>query len=147
MTLEQDVLRRIKPSKEKREEIHRKVNSILSRTAMEASKEELGLEVVLVGSVAKDTFLQDPDIDVFLLFPESVPRTRLEAVGLELGREILGKGEERYAEHPYIHGYWEGSGCGSAPTCSPPRWSTTSSTWARTRCGSSPRVRSATAAG
>lgn len=108
MALEQEVLDKILPSPERREEIGRRVRTLLARTAEEARKEGIGLEVTLVGSVAKDTFLREPDIDVFLLFPEAVPRARLEAIGLELGRRVLGRGEERYAEHPYIHGIWEG---------------------------------------
>jgi tRNA nucleotidyltransferase (CCA-adding enzyme) len=108
MVLEQAVLDRILPSPERREDINRKVRTLLARTAEEAQKEGIGLEVTLVGSVAKDTFLHEPDIDVFLLFPEGVPRGRLEAIGLDLGRRVLGRGEERYAEHPYIHGMWEG---------------------------------------
>ena len=108
MALEQEVLDKILPSPERREAIDRKVRTLLARTEEEARKKGIGLEVTLVGSVAKDTFLQDPDIDIFLLFPEGVPRGRLEAIGLELGRRVLGTGEERYAEHPYIHGMWEG---------------------------------------
>ncbi len=108
MALEQEVLDRILPSPERREVIDRKVRTLLARTEEEARKKEIGLEVTLVGSVAKDTFLREPDIDIFLLFPEGVPRSRLEAIGLELGRRVLGTGEERYAEHPYIHGMWEG---------------------------------------
>ncbi len=108
MTLEQEVLDEILPSSERREDIGRKVRTLLTRTEEEAQKEGIGLEVTLVGSVAKDTFLREPDIDIFLLFPEGVSRARLETIGLELGRRVLGKGEERYAEHPYIHGRWGG---------------------------------------
>jgi tRNA nucleotidyltransferase (CCA-adding enzyme) len=108
MALEKEVLDKISPSPERRRDIDRKVRALLARTEDEARKEGIGLDVTLVGSVAKDTFLREPDIDIFLLFPEGVPRARLEAIGLELGRRILGAGEERYAEHPYIHGMWEG---------------------------------------
>jgi tRNA nucleotidyltransferase (CCA-adding enzyme) len=108
MTLEQEVLDKIRPSPERRAAITEKVRTLLARTETEARKEGLDLEVILVGSVAKDTFLREPDIDVFLLFPEAVPRARLEAVGLEIGKRVLGQGEEHYAEHPYMHGNWEG---------------------------------------
>ncbi|MBI0583334.1 MAG: CCA tRNA nucleotidyltransferase [Methanomassiliicoccus sp.] len=108
MTLEQDVLERISPSAREREDIAGKVSSLLARAAEEASREDIGLSVILVGSVAKDTYVRDPDLDVFILFPEGVPRERLESIGLAVGRRVLGKGEERYAEHPYVHGRWEG---------------------------------------
>ncbi|MDW5562154.1 MAG: CCA tRNA nucleotidyltransferase [Methanomassiliicoccus sp.] len=108
MTLEQDILKKISPSDVEREAIGSKVKALLERVTAETQMEGMGLEVLLVGSVAKDTFLHDPDLDVFILFPESVARDRLEATGLALGRKVLGEGEERYAEHPYIHGRWEG---------------------------------------
>jgi tRNA nucleotidyltransferase (CCA-adding enzyme) len=108
MSLEQEVLDKIRPSPERRGDIAEKVRTLLARTEEEARKEGIGLEVILVGSVAKDTFLREPDIDIFLLFPETVPRARLEAVGLDLGKRVLGQGEEHYAEHPYMHGRWEG---------------------------------------
>jgi tRNA nucleotidyltransferase (CCA-adding enzyme) len=108
VTLEQEILRKISPSDEEREAIGQKVGSLIDRVTKEAGSEDLGLSVLLVGSVAKDTFLHDPDLDVFILFPDSVPRERLESIGLSLGRRVLGEGEERYAEHPYIHGRWDG---------------------------------------
>ncbi len=108
MALEEDVLEVISPSPERRKAILRTVNALLARAKAEADKEDVGLEVVLVGSVAKDTFLREPDIDIFFLFPEAVPREKLEAVGLAIGKRVLGTSEERYAEHPYVHGEWEG---------------------------------------
>lgn len=108
MTLESDVLLRISPSVERREEIQGIVSSLIARTEEEVAKEGLDLSVVLVGSVAKDTFLQEPDIDIFVQFPEDVPREGLEATGLAVGKRVLGISEERYAEHPYVHGSWEG---------------------------------------
>ena len=108
MTLEQEILMKISPSEEEREAIGNRARSLVGRVTEEAKGEDLELSVLLVGSVAKDTFLHNPDLDVFILFPESVPRERLESIGLALGRRVLGTGEERYAEHPYIHGIWDG---------------------------------------
>ena len=108
MTLEREVLDRISPSEDERRGIEWRVKALLAVTKEEARKADPTLGVLLVGSVAKDTFLNDPDLDVFILFPESVPRERLEMTGLGLGRRILDRVEERYAEHPYIHGSWEG---------------------------------------
>lgn len=108
MTLEQEILMKISPSEDEREAIGDRARSLMGRVTEEAKGEDLELSVLLVGSVAKDTFLHNPDLDVFILFPESVPRDRLESIGLALGRRVLGTGEERYAEHPYIHGIWDG---------------------------------------
>jgi tRNA nucleotidyltransferase (CCA-adding enzyme) len=106
VTLEHDVLERISPSQQDREEIARKASALLARTTKELPDGDL--KVLLVGSVAKDTYLKDPDLDVFILFPEEVPRDTLESIGLRIGRSVLESSEERYAEHPYIHGIWEG---------------------------------------
>ncbi len=108
MVLEDDVLKKISPTPERRKAIQGSVNSLLARTKEEANKESLELSVTLVGSVAKDTFLREPDIDIFILFPETVPREQLEASGLAIGKRVLSVHEERYAEHPYVHGEWEG---------------------------------------
>jgi len=68
-----------------------------------------GIEVQLVGSVAKDTYLKDSiDIDLFLLFPPSTDWNELEAEGLSIGKRVLEKWELKYAEHPYIHGDFGG---------------------------------------
>ncbi len=64
-------------------------------------------EPILVGSAAKGTFLANPDIDVFMMFPEETSREELERIGLEVGAAVL-DGETRYAEHPYTHGDFMG---------------------------------------
>jgi len=79
------------------------VMDILERVRSQTKAVPYELDVKLVGSAAKDTYVFPPDLDVFVLFPPSAPRSDLERFGLEIGRKVLG-GEERYAEHPYIHG-------------------------------------------
>jgi len=108
MAIEDEVLSRITPTPEQRRAVDEAVASLLDRTKARASEKRADLEVMVVGSVAKDTFVQDPDIDIFVLFPTTVERHELERIGLEIGREVLGDGEERYAEHPYTHGTWGG---------------------------------------
>jgi tRNA nucleotidyltransferase (CCA-adding enzyme) len=103
MDLENQVIRMISPTRHQRQEIKATVDMLLARVASEISKEKLPLEIRMVGSVAKDTYIYPPDIDIFILFPPEVARSDLEEVGLRIGKGVLG-GEERYAEHPYIHG-------------------------------------------
>lgn len=79
------------------------VRELESLTARSISSTGLNLRTMLVGSVAKGTYVGEPDIDLFVLFPEAVERQDLERVGLSIGREVLG-GETRFAEHPYTHG-------------------------------------------
>ncbi len=63
---------------------------------------------MLVGSVAKGTFLKDPDIDVFIRFSPSYSRKDMENLGLEIARSVMPDGYESYAEHPYLRGVVNG---------------------------------------
>ena len=57
------------------------------------------------GSVAKDTWLREnPDIDIFMRLPTSIPRKNLGDVGLKIAKKAAGSYEqiERFAEHPYL---------------------------------------------
>ena len=63
---------------------------------------------VLVGSVAKGTNLKGADIDIFIVFERTYREQEMEKLGLEIGRAVLPKGEEKYAEHPYISGVING---------------------------------------
>ena len=58
-------------------------------------------------SVAKDTCLKDPDLDIFILFPPEVPLEELKDKGMAIARSII-DGEEKYAQHPYLNGTFEG---------------------------------------
>jgi len=85
------------------------------KIAKEAEKEirkrleDFNVEYKFVGSYARNTWLKgNLEIDVFLLFPEDLPREELEKRGLEIGKAILDSYEIRYAEHPYVHGKVKG---------------------------------------
>ena len=70
-----------------------------------------GTETVLVGSMAKGTFLRDKrDIDIFVLFDTSFPRSELEsAVRSIMGRAFPALGYQvSYAEHPYVRFHFDG---------------------------------------
>lgn len=108
MAIEDEVISRIMPAPEWRRSIEARVQKLVQEVITQGERRRGDLQVMLVGSVAKDTFLHDPDVDVFVLFPTNVSRRELERLGLEIGREVLESGEERYAEHPYIHGIWQG---------------------------------------
>lgn len=69
-----------------------------------------GIKAMFCGSVAKGTWLAgNKDIDMFLLFSERVPRSELETRGMETARRIIknlwGKYEIAYSEHPYLRGF------------------------------------------
>lgn len=101
---------RIDASPERKMEIKRAAEDLLSHLRWAAEARDLdGVEPRLVGSVAKDTYLQHKvDIDAFVLFPPDTPRAKLQEEGLALGRAVLEQPEERFAEHPYLAGKWKG---------------------------------------
>lgn len=78
-----------------------------------ASKNGINAEAVLVGSVAKDTWLSGKaDIDIFVKFPLNTSKEDLKKYGLKLGFKCIemmhGRSKLRYASHPYVTGFIEG---------------------------------------
>jgi len=108
LTLEEvcaKVLKKITPGrKEKRrvlelaEKLKEKVRTVAEEVGIEA-------EVRVEGSVAKDTWLrEEPDIDIFMRVPTTMPRETFGKVCLEIARKATEGHEqiERFAEHPYL---------------------------------------------
>ncbi len=107
--IETIVLKKITPSPEEKKKIRDVITSLKTEVNKEIQKTKIPIEIELVGSIAKDTFIQTSvDIDLFLLFPPVVPREILEAKGLAIGRAILEQQEECFAEHPYVRGLFKG---------------------------------------
>ncbi|MFZ3077188.1 MAG: CCA tRNA nucleotidyltransferase [Candidatus Aenigmatarchaeota archaeon] len=100
------ILTKIRPSEEERKQLNEAVRKILE--AAEKPAKLYGMKPVLCGSVAKDTWLSPPEIDLFMLFDESLPRKKLEEYGLQAAKEIFemlgGKHRAAYSEHPYLTG-------------------------------------------
>ncbi len=103
MSLEEEVLALVKPTSAEAQAVQAAASQLVERLARAAQERGIPATPRLMGSVAKDTFLKDPEIDVFLTFPETTSRKDLERWGLELG-EILDAPTRRYAEHPYTRG-------------------------------------------
>jgi len=99
------VLERITPKSGERAKM-KTLAEELKRKVVSASK-EFGVEadVHVEGSVAKDTWLsEDPEIDVFMRVPTTIPRKSLGDVCLKIARRATEGSEqiERFAEHPYL---------------------------------------------
>ena len=107
MSLESEILKEVKPTPAQDKRVSVLVKE-LSENVIDVSR-KLGVHVepMLVGSVAKGTHLKDPDIDLFMMFPESTPLDQLKEKGLEIGRKIV-DGKEHYAQHPYVRGTYKG---------------------------------------
>ncbi|WP_400204096.1 CCA tRNA nucleotidyltransferase [Candidatus Methanomassiliicoccus intestinalis] len=104
MSLETTILDRILPSACDVEHLKTCAQEVVEEIKDDNLVKEYNAEIMLVGSVAKGTFLSNPDIDIFILFPTSTDRSHLQKIGLEIGKKHLPTYEERYAEHPYTHG-------------------------------------------
>jgi len=99
------VLEKVTPKKRERvkmealtEKLERKVVSASDDFGVEA-------EVRVEGSVAKGTWLsKEPDIDIFMRVPTTIPRKSLGSICLKIARKSTegSKQIERFAEHPYL---------------------------------------------
>jgi tRNA nucleotidyltransferase (CCA-adding enzyme) len=104
------VLAEITPSEEENRVILSLVDELCNLISDAVDRFEINLKIdpILVGSVAKGTHLTNPDIDIFMMFPEPTPREALESYAIKIGKAVIPDGEERYAEHPYISGKYKG---------------------------------------
>lgn len=98
------VLRRIKPRAVETKRAQKAARTIAAAATKEARRLGQPGRALVVGSLAKDTHLRRPDIDVFILFPPTLERAELERLGLAIGRAVLSRAQLKYAEHPYVRG-------------------------------------------
>ena len=108
MRLEQEIGHRIRPTVSLEKEVRLATEHLVEAIRNRVATIDSVMDVKIVGSVAKGTFVSRPDIDIFIRFKEGTPRSEMDRIGLEVGRELLNEREERYAEHPYVHGMFEG---------------------------------------
>ena len=107
------ILKEIKPNTNEKERVESLANSMIDFINYTAEKENIPSQALLVGSVAKNTWLSGrADIDIFLHFPLDTSLEDLKKQGLQLGyaciKKMNGTPEERYASHPYVTGHIEG---------------------------------------
>jgi tRNA nucleotidyltransferase (CCA-adding enzyme) len=103
-----EVTRRITPSQKERKEVLSLADKLVKRVEKAAQKAKVEATIRVEGSIAKDTWLSgEPDIDIFLQLPRSVPREALGTVCLRIAREATrgSKRVERFAEHPYLEAF------------------------------------------
>ena len=105
------VLKKITPGKEDCAKVEAITREIEQKVALACKQEGIPAIVRVEGSVAKDTWLtENPDIDIFMQLPTSIPRKNLGDIGLKIARKAAGSYEqfERFAEHPYLELIVEG---------------------------------------
>jgi tRNA nucleotidyltransferase (CCA-adding enzyme) len=105
-----EVLEKITPTKEDRAKIEALAKELEQEVASACVKHGVKAIVRVEGSVAKDTWLrEEPDVDIFMRLPASIPRKALGEVSLEIARKATegSKQVERFAEHPYLEAFVE----------------------------------------
>ena len=107
MTVEEDVLRKIVPTAEDRERIRSVADRLVKIIRKYMDAHGIVADLKLVGSYSKDTYLSNPDLDLFMMFPPGTSRETLTTVGLKIGEDVL-HGVRMYAEHPYTSAVFEG---------------------------------------
>ncbi len=97
-------LRRVRPTEDDQKRIDQVASELIRRTEAACAKLGINARPMLVGSAARGTWLRsERDIDIFILFPEALPREELERQGLAVARKVAGhRGREQFAEHPYV---------------------------------------------
>ncbi len=107
--IEEKVLKEIVPKKNYRKKLEETINKLTDKLKNQLKKYEIPIEIELVGSTAKDTYIKNSlDIDLFLCFPLETSKEKIQKIGLNIGRAVLKNREESYAEHPYVRGEFEG---------------------------------------
>jgi len=106
--IEKKVLQKITPTVEYREKIKKIVKELEDKIKKETKKRKLPVDIILVGSIAKDTYLMNNmDIDFFICFPTNFKKEKIAKNAISIGKVILTDTEESYAEHPYLRGYYK----------------------------------------
>ncbi|MBS7287380.1 MAG: CCA tRNA nucleotidyltransferase [Candidatus Freyarchaeota archaeon] len=104
------VLERITPTRDERKRVLEIVGRMIAKVAEAAGELGVTVKPMLVGSMAKDTWIKgDQDVDIFMVFPQTYSFEEIGELGLKIARKVTGgRGEEQYAEHPYLTAEIEG---------------------------------------
>ncbi|MFQ5836444.1 MAG: CCA tRNA nucleotidyltransferase [Candidatus Bathyarchaeia archaeon] len=108
LTLEEvcaKVLKKTTPSRKEKRRVLELAEKLKEKVRMAAEDGGIEVEVRVEGSVAKDTWLrEEPDIDIFMRVPTTMPRETFGKVCLKIARKATEghKQIERFAEHPYL---------------------------------------------
>jgi len=103
-----EVLKKITPSPQERKRVFALSEELRRKVVASAEKAKVKAEVRVEGSVAKDTWLsEEPDIDIFMRVPTTMPREAFGKVCLQIARKATEgyRQVERFAEHPYLEAF------------------------------------------
>ena len=100
-----DVLEKITPSPREKKRILTLAKELTEKVKEAAKEAGVEADVRVEGSVAKGTWLsEEPDIDIFMRVPTTMPREAFGTICLEIARKATkgSKQIERFADHPYL---------------------------------------------
>ncbi len=106
-----EVLEKIVPKQKEKEKMEKIAAFLELKVSLACEEFNVKAIIRLEGSVAKNTWLSgDPDIDIFMRLPTTVPRKDLDEIGLKVARKATEglKQIERFAEHPYLEAFLDG---------------------------------------
>jgi len=99
------VLGKVTPLPKEKEHILTLAEELRKKVQIASEEANVKAEVRVEGSVAKNTWLsKEPDIDIFIRLPTTMPREAFGTICLRIARKAT-KGSqqsERFAEHPYL---------------------------------------------
>ncbi|MCQ2069918.1 MAG: CCA tRNA nucleotidyltransferase [archaeon] len=107
MSIETEVLEIIRPTREDSEHIDSVAKILRENVETYLKEHNIHAKTMFTGSYSKGTYLDDPDLDLFILFPMGTAREELVKTGLQIGEDVL-HGQRMYAEHPYTTGRYMG---------------------------------------
>ena len=106
-----EILEKITPAREDKAKIEALARELEKKIVAACAENGIKATVRTEGSVAKDTWLsENPDIDIFMRLPTTIPRKALGKIILDIAREATAgsKQVERFAEHPYLEAFVDG---------------------------------------
>ena len=104
----QEILAKITPTPDDRAKITALAKELRQKVLHACQEQGVDATVRVEGSVAKDTWLrEEPEIDIFMRFPTTIPRRVLGEISLKIARKATpgARQIERFAEHPYLEAF------------------------------------------
>jgi tRNA nucleotidyltransferase (CCA-adding enzyme) len=106
--IHEEILKKITPTPADRAKIKALAEDLQRKVALACQEQGVTATVRVEGSVAKDTWLrEEPEIDVFMRLPTTIPRESLGEISLKIARKATegARQIERFAEHPYLEAF------------------------------------------
>jgi tRNA nucleotidyltransferase (CCA-adding enzyme) len=106
-----EVLKKVTPNRREKEHVLTLAKTLTEKVKEAAKEARVEAEIRVEGSVAKNTWLsEEPDIDIFMRVPTTMPREAFGTVCLKIAKKATEGSEqiERFAEHPYLEAIIDG---------------------------------------